>query len=84
MPLLTDNLSTGCMRVPSLPQSYSTVLPAALHTQQPKITECTSALGDSMSKLPQRFSVSTHEKKVGLIMYRTQWMGIQTPLPMVI
>jgi len=63
MPILTDSSSTGSMKVPSLPQSYSTVLPAALHTQQPELTECTSVMAESMLKLPQRFSVSNIQEK---------------------
>jgi len=51
---------------------------------RPELTECTSALAESMLKTAATFQCQTYKKKVDLIMYTTHWMGIQTPLLMVI
>jgi len=50
IPAVTNISCNKSLKVPCLPSAYTTVMPAALHTQQPDVPPCSSVLAQSMAK----------------------------------
>ena len=60
----TNTNTSRSLKVPALPASYSVVLPAALHTQQPDISDCPASLAEKMVVVKSTFSTAhTEENK---------------------